>query len=75
MRHREEFGRFGFVLAALGGVLTGAALALLVAPNRGSETRQKLKEIASASTRKLRRVRRTAAEGVATGYEGAHSSI
>ncbi|MDQ3426269.1 MAG: YtxH domain-containing protein, partial [Gemmatimonadota bacterium] len=47
----------GFAAGMVAGVLLGAGLALLLAPNRGSRTRRRL-------SRRLQRLRENAAEGL-----------
>lgn len=42
MAEREGFSGFGVLLAFLGGAAAGAAVALLMAPTSGEETREKL---------------------------------
>jgi gas vesicle protein len=53
---REGYGGFGMFLAFLGGAVAGAAVALLVAPASGEETREKLLSIANTGKDKVTRV-------------------
>ena len=52
----EGFSGFGVFLAFLGGAVAGAAVAMLVTPASGEETRNKIKSLANNSKDKVARV-------------------
>lgn len=56
MAEREGFSGFGVFLAFLGGAAAGAAVALLIAPMSGEETRDKLLGYANDGKDKVQRV-------------------
>jgi gas vesicle protein len=56
MADREGFSGFGVFLAFLGGAAAGAAVALLMAPTSGEETRDKLLGYANEGKDKVTRV-------------------
>jgi gas vesicle protein len=56
MTERHGFTGGHLVLAVAGGVLVGAAVALLLAPKTGRELRSRLKELAVNSKEKAGRV-------------------
>ena len=56
MSDREGFSGFGVFLAFIGGAAAGAAVALLMAPTSGEETRDKLLGYANDGKEKVTRV-------------------
>lgn len=56
MEDRVGYSGFGVFLAFLGGAVAGAAVALLVAPSSGEETREKLLSMANDGKERVTRV-------------------
>jgi gas vesicle protein len=70
MDSKEGYGTGALVLAFLTGATAGAVAALLLAPEAGPKTRERLASLASSSERKLK----LASEAFRTAYLEAQAS-
>ena len=56
MNERQGFTGGHLLIAAVGGALVGAVVALLLTPKTGAEVRSRIKDLAAASKERLSRV-------------------
>lgn len=81
METESKYGPGTIVLATLGGAAVGAAVALLLAPKSGRETRRQIadyvdhaKDAVSRVPEALRKGSNAAWEAVSDGHESAHAA-
>ncbi|MDX9720179.1 MAG: YtxH domain-containing protein [Myxococcota bacterium] len=55
MSHHNTYGAGHLILAALGGALVGASVAILVTPKSGRETREQIVEVAKKAVKRIPR--------------------